>query len=85
MVRRSCRKWHKSGPSQHRLQTRLVFFIMHVLQQKCIHVKCLGMSSAGKEEWEKLWDIFTKEIDANEKTKLMNGLASVRESWLLKR
>lgn len=45
-----------------------------------------GMESHGTEEsWNIVWDLFLKETDASEKTKLMSSLSSIREPWILKR
>lgn len=45
-----------------------------------------GMKSVGGEtEWEKLFDLFAKEQDATEKTKLQSALTAVREPWILRR
>ncbi|XP_008550321.1 glutamyl aminopeptidase [Microplitis demolitor] len=43
-----------------------------------------GMSHVGKEaEWDKMFKRFINETNANEKLKLMRGLAGVRSSYLL--
>ena len=45
-----------------------------------------GMKSVGTEkEWEIMWQLFVDEQDAVEKVKLMNGLAAVKESWILQK
>ncbi|RZC34917.1 glutamyl aminopeptidase [Asbolus verrucosus] len=44
-----------------------------------------GMVTAHEKTWQQLFEIFTKENDANEKLKLMNGLANVRNPSLLTR
>lgn len=45
-----------------------------------------GMKSVGGEtEWEKLFELFAKEQDATEKTKLQSALTAVREPWILRR
>ncbi|XP_017785900.1 PREDICTED: glutamyl aminopeptidase-like isoform X2 [Nicrophorus vespilloides] len=46
-------------------------------------VYSFGMESASAEEWEKVWEKFVNEIDAGEKIRLMNGLASTKEPTLL--
>lgn len=43
------------------------------------------MSAGTSEQWYKLWDKFVAESDANEKLKLLSGLASVKDTVLLKR
>lgn len=45
----------------------------------------LGMSAGTVKQWHQLWDKFANENDANEKLKLLNGLASVKDTTLLKR
>ncbi|XP_063912999.1 aminopeptidase A-like isoform X2 [Zophobas morio] len=42
-----------------------------------------GMVTADEVTWNKVFDLFAKESDANEKLKLMNGLANVRNPSLL--
>lgn len=45
-----------------------------------------GMTNSGSEEaWDKMWTIFVEEQDANEKTKLMDGLSAIQVPWILKR
>ncbi|XP_018321790.1 glutamyl aminopeptidase isoform X2 [Agrilus planipennis] len=44
-----------------------------------------GIESATAEEWEKMFQIFANELDAGEKLRLMSGLASIKETWLLKK
>ncbi|GLG95614.1 Aminopeptidase N, partial [Gryllus bimaculatus] len=45
-----------------------------------------GMIKGGTEKyWDLMWQLYLKEEDASEKTKLMEGLASAREPWLLQR
>ncbi|XP_063244276.1 glutamyl aminopeptidase-like isoform X1 [Bacillus rossius redtenbacheri] len=45
-----------------------------------------GMYATSSEvTWDKLWDVFLRETDAQERLKLMSGLASVPEPWLLQR
>lgn len=45
-----------------------------------------GMKSVGTEkEWEIMWKLFVDEQDAVEKVKLMNGLAAIKESWILQK
>lgn len=39
----------------------------------------------GEAEWNKMFDLFVKEQDASEKTKLQSGLAASSELWILKR
>lgn len=42
-----------------------------------------GMFNANTETWEKMFQRFASESDANEKLKLMNGLANVQSPTLL--
>jgi glutamyl aminopeptidase len=45
-----------------------------------------GMRSVGgQKEWDALFEIFAKEQDASEKTKLQSALAAVREPWILRK
>nr|CAD7433373.1 unnamed protein product [Timema monikensis] len=45
-----------------------------------------GMFSTGGEDiWDKMWQMYMNETDAQERTKLLYGLASVPEPWLLHR
>ncbi|XP_066993050.2 glutamyl aminopeptidase isoform X2 [Anabrus simplex] len=45
-----------------------------------------GMKMNGNEEtWDTMWSLYLNEGDAQEKTKLLSGLASVQEPWLLQR
>lgn len=45
-----------------------------------------GMRTAGGEtEWNRMFELFEKEQDATEKTKLQSGLAASREVWILNR
>lgn len=45
-----------------------------------------GMSGVGNEQkWEVMWNLFINENDAQEKVKLMNGLAGIREPWILQK
>lgn len=45
-----------------------------------------GMRMRGNEEyWNIVWDLYLKETDASEKTKLMNSLTSIAVPWILKR
>lgn len=43
------------------------------------------MSSGTSEQWYQLWDKFAAETDANEKLKLLNGLALIKDTSLLTR
>lgn len=44
------------------------------------------MNHAGSEtEWNKMFERFSKENNAAEKVKLMNGLAGIRSSFILKK
>nr|CAD7266750.1 unnamed protein product [Timema shepardi] len=46
----------------------------------------LGMfSTSGEDIWDKMWQMYVNETDAQERTKLLYGLASVPEPWLLHR
>ncbi|XP_031783197.1 glutamyl aminopeptidase isoform X1 [Nasonia vitripennis] len=50
------------------------------------HVYYYGMNHAGSEtEWNKMFDRFINESNAAEKVKLMNGLAGIRSSFILKK
>ncbi|XP_053945174.1 glutamyl aminopeptidase-like [Anastrepha ludens] len=43
-----------------------------------------GMSAIGNETtWQAMWSLFIAESDANEKSKLMYGLAAVQVPWIL--
>ncbi|XP_031335300.1 glutamyl aminopeptidase-like isoform X2 [Photinus pyralis] len=42
-----------------------------------------GMEGGGKDEWFNLLNLYKKEIDANEKLKMLEALAAVKETWLL--
>ncbi|XP_061399840.1 glutamyl aminopeptidase-like [Musca vetustissima] len=45
-----------------------------------------GMKSVGNEQnWNQVWDIFVNETDAQEKAKLMEALAAIKEPWILQR
>ncbi|XP_005182090.2 glutamyl aminopeptidase [Musca domestica] len=45
-----------------------------------------GMASVGNEQsWNQVWDIFIGETDAQEKAKLMEALAAIKQPWLLQR
>lgn len=45
-----------------------------------------GMYSKGNEaRWFQMWELFRTEPDAQEKTKLMSGLAGVQVPWILQR
>lgn len=45
-----------------------------------------GMSGVGNEQkWEIMWNVFINENDAQEKIKLMKGLAGIREPWILQK
>jgi glutamyl aminopeptidase len=45
-----------------------------------------GMRSVGtQKEWDIMFDIFAKEQDASEKTKLQSALAGVKEPWILRK
>ncbi|KAL5285219.1 ENPEP.2 family protein [Megaselia abdita] len=45
-----------------------------------------GMSTVGDEQkWEVMWNVFINENDAQEKVKLMKGLAGIREPWILQK
>lgn len=45
-----------------------------------------GIQSSGNEEiWNKVWEIFIKEQDAQEKVKLMNALSAIQIPWILNR
>nr|CAD7604667.1 unnamed protein product [Timema genevievae] len=45
-----------------------------------------GMYAMGDEAaWDKMWNLFLKEEDAQEKRKLMIGLASTSQPWLINR
>lgn len=45
-----------------------------------------GMQNVGTEEsWNKVWDLFVAEQDAQEKVKLMQALAAINEPWMLQR
>ncbi|XP_028172981.1 glutamyl aminopeptidase-like isoform X2 [Ostrinia furnacalis] len=44
-----------------------------------------GMKSSSQAEWDKLWQIYLKEEDAQEQTKLRNALAGPRDPELLKK
>lgn len=45
-----------------------------------------GMKTVGGEaEWETLFELFAKEQDATEKTKLQSALTAIREPWILRR
>uniref|UniRef100_A0A1I8PGY6 glutamyl aminopeptidase n=1 Tax=Stomoxys calcitrans TaxID=35570 RepID=A0A1I8PGY6_STOCA len=45
-----------------------------------------GMQSVGNEEsWNQVWELFLAETDAQEKLKLMEALAAIKEPWILQR
>lgn len=45
-----------------------------------------GMKSKGGEtQWNKMFDIFARETDATEKTKLQSALAAIDEPWILRK
>lgn len=45
-----------------------------------------GMANVGNEQsWNQVWDIFIGETDAQEKAKLMEALAAIKQPWLLQR
>ncbi|XP_011291903.2 glutamyl aminopeptidase isoform X2 [Musca domestica] len=45
-----------------------------------------GMQSIGNEQsWNQVWDLFVAEQDAQEKIKLMEALAAIKEPWILQR
>lgn len=45
-----------------------------------------GMKNVGGEkEWNKMFELFAKEQDASEKSKLQSGLAAISEPWILRR
>lgn len=45
-----------------------------------------GMRSVGgQKEWDAMFEIFAKEQDASEKTKLQSALAAIREPWILRK
>lgn len=43
------------------------------------------MTAGTSAQWYELWDKFVAETDANEKLKLLNGLASIKDTTLLTR
>lgn len=45
-----------------------------------------GMRSVGgQKEWDTMFEVFAKEQDASEKTKLQSALAAIREPWILRK
>lgn len=45
-----------------------------------------GMRTRGNEAyWNIVWDLYLKETDASEKTKLMGSLTNIQVPWILKR
>ncbi|XP_073818639.1 glutamyl aminopeptidase-like isoform X2 [Musca autumnalis] len=45
-----------------------------------------GMQSVGNEQsWNQVWELFVAEQDAQEKIKLMEALAAIKEPWILQR
>ncbi|CAG9785493.1 unnamed protein product [Diatraea saccharalis] len=44
-----------------------------------------GMKSATHQEWDKLWNIYLKEEDAQEQTKLRHALAAPRDTSILRK
>lgn len=45
-----------------------------------------GMRVNGNEDnWNKVWDLYLSETDAQEKAKLLASLSSTTEPWILKR
>lgn len=45
----------------------------------------IGMADGSSDEWDKVWTKFVEENDANEKLKLLKGLASVNDPTLLQK
>jgi glutamyl aminopeptidase len=41
--------------------------------------------AGGDEEWSAMWDLYLNETDAQEKIKLLQGLAHSSEPWILHR
>lgn len=45
-----------------------------------------GMKSIGNEViWDQVWQVFINEQNAQEKQKLMDALAAIKEPWILQR
>lgn len=45
-----------------------------------------GMRSVGTEvEWNRMFELFAKEQDASEKSKLLSGLAAISQPWILRK
>lgn len=45
-----------------------------------------GMQSTGTEtEWNLMFELFAKEQDASEKSKLLSGLCSINQPWILRK
>lgn len=45
-----------------------------------------GMRLGGSEEdWNTMWNLYLNETDAQERTKLLHGLAHSSEPWILQR
>lgn len=45
-----------------------------------------GMVVNGNEEnWDKVWNLYLNEADAQEKIKLMDSLSAIQVPWILKR
>lgn len=42
-------------------------------------------TAGGEAEWNKLFELFEKEQDASEKTKLQSGLAASNQLWILRK
>lgn len=43
------------------------------------------MTSGDEKSWNVMWNVFAKEVDAQEKIKLMKGLAGIQEPWILQK
>jgi glutamyl aminopeptidase len=41
--------------------------------------------AGGEEEWSTMWDLYLNETDAQERIKLLQGLAHSSEPWILHR
>nr|CAD7440857.1 unnamed protein product [Timema bartmani] len=68
------------------------FFVWISSPEKRLHpdirdiIYQFGMYAMGDETaWDKMWNLFLKEEDAQEKRKLMIGLASAPQPWLINR
>lgn len=45
-----------------------------------------GMQSIGNESiWDQVWQVFINEQNAQEKSKLMEALAAIKEPWIIQR